>query len=82
MNIPEEVVDAADSLRESWRADEANQLIAAWARKEALREAAEIVCAADFVRTRGGETEYTSGANDALEDAAVAIRALMEEPAS
>jgi hypothetical protein len=43
MKIPDEVVHAADSLRESWRADEANQLIAEWARKEALREAADLL---------------------------------------
>lgn len=42
LDIPEEVIDRANSLRESWRGAEADQVIAEWARNEALREAAEV----------------------------------------
>lgn len=41
MNIPDGVIERAGYLRESRRDAEADQVIAEWARKEALRDAAD-----------------------------------------
>lgn len=63
MNIPDEVGEQAMKADDTW------EFIAEWARKEALREAADCI---------DPNIPLRSGFHDALTDAADRIRALAE----